>query len=239
MDKKLNLPFDEVYCINLVEREDRYNLQCKQYQMLGIDNKVIFHRDVKHPFVNEISGFLKTNYGAQIDKSAFNCTRNHYMIIKSAYLRGVNSIMVIEDDNQFYNDIEVLQKYFDNLPNDWEVLRINCLRGKFEQDQFLRQDNIDILWKPIENALWGTGCYALSREGMRKMIEWVDTRYDAIDIPLYQHWKLKAKQYIPNIPLGLCFAEQYGTDIGVGTQLNGPQYYYKQIVGLDESKYTY
>lgn len=239
MDNKLHLPFEEVYCINLVEREDKYQYQVKQFLQLGILDKVIFHRDVKYPFVNEISEFLRKHQNGCIFKSAFNCTRNHYRIIKSAYLRGVKSIMIIEDDNNFYNDIDTLQKYFDNIPEDWEILRINCLRGAHEQKHFLKPENNHKLWDDIMIGIYGTGCYALNRVGMTKMIDWIDTKFDPIDEPLYQYKKLNAKMYISNIPLGLCFPEQFQSDINVGNGNNSPQMYVYDIKELDKSKYQY
>lgn len=237
----LHLPFDEIYCLNLVERTDRYEQQKIQYEYLGISNNIIFYRDVTHPFVNDISSFLRKNKIGCLFGAAFNCTRNHYTIIKSAYLRGVTSIMIIEDDNQFYKDPDILQKYFDNLPEDWEILRVNCLRGKGEDAQFNRSGNTDKLWGIVETAIWGTGCYALSREGMRKMIEWIDSRYDAIDVPLFYYWESKIKMYIPKLPLGLCIPELSGTDIYKDDYnlLHGPQFYYKDIENIDLTMYQY
>lgn len=237
----LHFPFEEIYCLNLVERTDRYEQQKAQYEYLGISNNITFYRDVRHPFVNEISSFLRDNQIGNLRGAAFNCTRNHYAIIKSAYLRGVESIMIIEDDNQFYKDSLELQKYFDNLPEDWEILRVNCLRGSREETQFNRDGNTDKLWDNVETAMWGTGCYVLSREGMHKMIEWIDSHYDAIDVPLFYYWKSKIKMYIPNRPLGLCFPELTGTDICEGdcAGMSGPQFYYKDIKDIDLSMYKY
>lgn len=239
MDKKLHLPFEEVYCINLIEREDKYKYQVKQFLQLGILDKVIFHRDVKYPFVNNISTFLSNSHKFYIQKSAFNCTRNHYRIIKSAYLRGIETIMIIEDDNNFYNDIDTLQHYFDNIPNDWEILRINCLRGAHEQKYFLKPENNHKLWDDVMIGIYGTGCYALNRIGMKKMIDWIDKRFDAIDEPLYQYTQLKAKMYIPNIPLGLCFPEQFSSDITEVNEEHFPHRFVYDIKELDKSKYQY
>jgi GR25 family glycosyltransferase involved in LPS biosynthesis len=237
--QKLYLPFEEIYCINLVEREDKYNYQVKQFSQLGILDDVIFQRDVKYPFVKEISLFLRSNKLGYCVNNAFNCTRNHYRIIKSAYLRNVQTIMIIEDDNNFYNDIETLQCYFDNLPNDWDVLRINCLRGSHEQSHFLHPDNINKFWDKQMIGIYGTGCYALNRKAMKTIIDWIDTKFDAIDEPLFYYTKVNLNIYIPNLPLGLCFPDQFDSDINFGNGKGSPQEYVFHIKNLDKSKYLF
>lgn len=233
--QKLKLPFDEIYCINLIEREDRYNKMIKIFNHLGITENVKFHRAVKHPFCDKISTFIRDNKLGEIWGNAFSCTREHYTIIKSAYLRGINTIMIIEDDCCFYKDIQELQKYFDNLPNDWDILRVNCLRGSTEERHFNKPENINKLWDREFISTLGTGCYCLNRNGMKYMINYIDNRYDAIDIPLCYYVNSKLNTYISNRPLGLQFPEQ--SDIQDTTPLN--HYYYKDIKNIDLTMYQY
>ena len=237
--KKLHLPFDEIVCLNLVEREDRYNKMCEIFKYLGIDDKVKFHRAVKHPHCEEISESIMVKKLGTIYGDAFSCTREHYAIIKSAYLRGLNSIMVIEDDCWFYRDIDELQQYFDNLPDDWDVLRVNCLRGRHEEKHFLKDENINKLWDREFISTYGTGCYCLNRIGMKKMIDWIDKQYNSIDIYLFKYNDLGCNTYIPNRPLALCFPDENGSDINIGIQKTGPQYYYLDIKNIDLSMYKY
>lgn len=234
--RKLKLPFDEVWCINLLEREDKYRTMCTQFVHLGILDTVKFYRDVKYPFSDKIARFLWSNNFSDVKTGgAFNLTRNNYKLIKSAYLRGVNSIMIIEDDCLFYKDVNILQLYFDNLPYDYDVLQINCLRGRYEELHFEKPENVNKLWDLSCIKTYGTGCYALSRNGMKKIITFLDNKFTAIDTPLYDNntnWKI----YIPNRPLGLCIPESESDIQGV---LSEHHYYYKDIKNIDLSMYQY
>lgn len=238
-NKKLYLPFDEIVCLNLVERDDKYNKMNEIFTYLGIDDKVKFHRGVKHPLCDQLSTFIKQNGLGNLTGHAFSCTREQYTIIKSAYLRGVNSLMIIEDDCWFYKDIYELQRYFDNLPDDWDILRVNSLRGRTEEKYCSREEYENKLWVPVQSAIYGTGCYCMTRTGMKAMIDWIDKNYDAIDMPLWYYWKIGVKMYIPKRPLALCFPEETISDINVGNQKGGPQYYYLDIEDIDLSMYKY
>ena len=134
--KKL-FPFDECYLINLVERSDRFEYMTNQFKSLKCENEIIIHRVVKHPdwIMEKIYSEINSSKNMKIDTPhAISCQREHYTLIKSAYLRGLESVMIIEDDCGFIKDRSILEEYFNNLPDDWDVLRINCLRGSKTQE---------------------------------------------------------------------------------------------------------
>lgn len=233
---KLTLPFDKIYLINLVECESRLFDMMNQFEYLGIKDDIELFQTCKHPHTELIkNSFNNSSKGYFNVASAFNCTREHYTIIKRAYLNGLNSIMIIEDDCQFLNKIDVLQKYFDNLPDDWDILRINCLRGSTEENYFKEKD---ILWDKQFIGIWGTGCYALSRKGMKYIIDSLDNYYEPIDCTLFFYNKNKnINQYIPNIPLGISKIDndaQISSETYTGCN---PLYYYFDIENLNLHDY--
>lgn len=71
--------FDEIVCINLKTREDRYQSSKSLFDSLGMPVK--FHRVDRHP-----------NGGVQ------GCYESHIQVITSAYERGLNNLLVLEDD---------------------------------------------------------------------------------------------------------------------------------------------
>jgi hypothetical protein len=233
----MKLPFDEVYLLNLCERPDKYKDMRQRIDYMGWDIKDF--RVVKHPISEEI-----INSKSHIENldiwfaGEFNCAREEYTIIKSAYLRGLNSVGIIEDDCSFYKDISLWEEYMNNLPDDWDILRINCLRGGYEEYYCNLSDST--YWVKQENAIYGTGFYILNRNGMKYMIDSIDKKFQAIDMPLFNIYDLKTSNinvYIPKLELSLCLEDSFNSDIRENC-INKPCHnYYKDISKFKKENY--
>jgi GR25 family glycosyltransferase involved in LPS biosynthesis len=230
----MKLPFSETWLINLVSRQDRYEKMKKQFDYFGWEVKE--HRTVIHPWCKEISqSFNAWGKGFLDSPNAFSCTREHYTLIKSAYLRGLDSICIIEDDVSFNNNKSIWEEYLNNLPKDWDILRICSLRGKTEQD-IIEAKYPNILWSPVHNGIWGTGCYALNRRGMEYMLKSIEGFMQPIDWPLYYYTNLPdIKHYLPKIPLGLCLEDSLSSDI---SDINKCKLYYNDIPNISFNDYN-
>lgn len=232
----MKLPFDEVYLLNLCEREDKYNRMRERIDYMGWDVKDF--RVVKHPMsdiVVDNMGWNLCGKGFSIcNGGVFNCTREEYTIIKSAYLRGLNTIGIIEDDCSFYKDLSVWEEYMNSLPEDWDILRINCLRGGYEEDYCIKDGK---KWVRLQNHIYGTGFYVMNRKGMKYMIDKIDECYQPIDHPLYNYDSDKVNIYIPNIELSLCLEDSYESDIRGNASDNMFHNYYKDIKRLNLDNY--
>jgi hypothetical protein len=105
----MKLPFKETYLVTLAERKDRYETMRKRIDYMGWDVKDFFV--VKHPMSDFIVKQLGPNLmgrGDLISNGAiFNCTREQYTIVKSAYLRGVENVAIIEDDASFLKNHKI------------------------------------------------------------------------------------------------------------------------------------
>lgn len=71
--------FDEIWCINLITRDDRYHDAMKLFDKYNIPIK--FFRTEKHP-----------NGGIQ------GCFESHLSIIRDTYQRGLTKVLIFEDD---------------------------------------------------------------------------------------------------------------------------------------------
>lgn len=229
----MKLPFSETWLINLVSRPDRYEKMRKKIEYFGWDVKD--HRTVIHPWCGDIAmSFNISRKGYLNSPNAFSCTREHYTLIKSAFLRGLDSICVMEDDASFYVHLPVWQDYLNNLPTDWDILRLCSLRGKKEQE-IIETNYSNSLWAPVNTGMWGTGCYALNRRGMEYMINSIDSFMQPIDLPLFRYNSNQdIKHYLPKIPLGLCLADSLISDINPNSECN---YYFKEITNVSISDY--
>ena len=175
----MKLPFDKVYCLHLAEDNERYELIKTQLEQLGITDQVEFWYTVKKPLTTFLGEQVKTLKGDYYDcvkrsvpnvyGSLFDCCYNHYSIIKQAYVRGLNSILLFEDDCVFIEDH--FWKTLNALPETWDIIKFHS--------SFLIFQNVDVpifIGKNNENSLVNTHnlsalCYAMTRNGMKMIID--------------------------------------------------------------------
>lgn len=231
----MNLPFDETYLLNLVERPDKYATMHERISKMGWN--VIDFRAVRHPFSDKIV----EKFGNTIDGLAFNidfggvfnCTREQYTIIRSAFIRGAETVAIIEDDVSFYNDMPMWEKYLTNLPDDWDILRFCSHRGSEEEEYFSKTED---LWVKQQSFITGTGMYAMNRKGMEYMLRYVDTIYCPIDIPITAPTDY-VNVYIPKFPISLVLEDSLKSDIRGWALDYDISEYTNQFKDFDRSKY--
>ena len=125
--------FDEIYCINLDSRGDRWWDVQHEFDKVGISKRV---KRFKAIVGDGINSFQKAENG---------CRLSHCEIIKQAKERGLKNVLIFEDDVVFVSQPpEVL------IPSDYALFYLGFyfVRGSFRKvdDNFL---------------LLGKGCYAL------------------------------------------------------------------------------
>jgi len=108
-----NNPFDyfkEIYCINLDRRVDRWELVQKEFESVGVMERVQRVSGVDHPDgrIGLIKSFLK--------------------IFKDVKERGVENVLIFEDDVTFMNNpIENLQKAIEQVGNiNWSLFYLGA-----------------------------------------------------------------------------------------------------------------
>ena len=228
----INLPCQEIYLLNLYEREDKFNKMKERLGYMGID--VIPFRVVKHPFQNKMVKYIRGISMSIVNGAVFSCTREHYTIIKSAYLRGLECIGIMEDDISFYKDIEEWNEHFENLPTDWDILRINCLRSKDEECT-----EEDVVWFQSKRAISGTGFYILNRKAMEWIINYLDNKYVPIDYTLEEANRSDALNvYLPKMELSLCIEKEETWDSDIRKFIDKPHRDYMSIRRFNEENYV-
>ncbi len=159
--------FDKIYCINLKTRNDRYKACKKLFRKLSIP--VHFHRVDKHP----ISG-------------AQGCYESHLSIIKDAYDKGYQHILIFEDDimtNERYST-ELLQHAFDFMSTnkDWELFYF----GHCPDIMFYKTSNVNKHIMHTYSVL--AHAYGVSRRHMEKILNSKHKEYHGIAIDeIYQN----------------------------------------------------
>ena len=107
--------FDKAYCINLEKRNDRlvnFIAQVKTFDLgeferiVAIDGQNIYPKDYK-------SKLLSGEIGLALS------VKN---ILENAIMNNYDSILILEDDCIFTNEIKIIHEYFKLLPNDWDMV---------------------------------------------------------------------------------------------------------------------
>lgn len=205
----MKLPFDEIYCLHLAEDTIRYNNIKQEFKKIGIEDQVKIWWTCKRPIStfcgNNITS-LKTLYYDSIYNNSnknvygnvFNCSFEHYTIIKQAYNRGLNSILILEDDIKFTNDINTVKNVFDNMPKDYDIIKFY---NSYTPEGWLINNKFnDIYVNPEYNTnlytnCCSTLCYALSKNGMKQMINMYDKKFVPADVVFDNFRDFKIKFY--------------------------------------------
>lgn len=182
----MKLPFDEVYCLHLAENYDKYNLMMSEYERVDIKDQVKIWWTVKRKISTQIGNSIDTLHSIYYDNikranknvygAVFNCALEHYTIVKQAYLRGLNTILVLEDDIKFIDNVSAVEKAFTQLPKKWDVLKFyNGFNAR--QNSIPKYNGEDDLWNKIttiSKSEQSTACYAFNRDAMKFYIDSMD-----------------------------------------------------------------
>lgn len=107
--------FDKVYCVNLDRRTDRLENFQKQVDKYNLGD---------YTRISAVDGlFLNLlDYNTSLNKGELGLILTNLEIIKDAKYNNYESILIIEDDCYFTDEIKNIQTYFDELPKDWDLL---------------------------------------------------------------------------------------------------------------------
>jgi GR25 family glycosyltransferase involved in LPS biosynthesis len=187
--------FDRIYCINLEERKDRWQLCEGKFEEYGIINYTRFE-GIK------VKGDLTSKKLGQI-----GCTASIYYVIKDAFENNYDNILILEDDFKFIVPkeelIESLEKAFEEMPEDWDMFYL----GANVTNQILNN--------PIEkysenllklNSAYTTHSIVLSKNSFSKILDfygpdsdWVHNtmkNYESIDVFFAKDFQVSNKCFI-------------------------------------------
>ena len=177
--------FDEVYVINLDHRTDRM----RQFEEVLDKNGWPFKQPIRVSAVPGGNGTVPCPARFTEGGGAFGCRQSHVGILQSCLMRGVGSVLVLEDDaftlSSFVADCE---RFFGLLPSDWEGV---MLGGQHHGQATKIRDGL----VKVNNAQ-RTQAYAARGNYLRGLYQrWVDATVH-IDW-LMKDWQHQFKVYAP------------------------------------------
>jgi GR25 family glycosyltransferase involved in LPS biosynthesis len=148
-------PFDNIYCVNLPESTDRWNVVSGEFHKLGILDRVqrcAAQRPVKEIFAANADAYH--NYPAL---GMVGCTLSHLKILVDALSRGFNRIFVFEDDVTLTDDaFERVGTALRELPETWDIFYLGG-----EPIAPLTRFSPNLV---TTNKFWGSYAYGLNRK---------------------------------------------------------------------------
>jgi hypothetical protein len=117
---------DEAVCISLRDRKDKREKFEERWK--GILDFRWFIAD--RPTEETLKHFLRNFNGGKPEKinedsiGRWGCFLSHYEIISSARIRGVKSILILEDDA--FPNLDIIEKEVNAIPPDWDVIYLGC-----------------------------------------------------------------------------------------------------------------
>jgi len=186
IDVELQNPFnrfDALRCINLDDRPDRYAAVDKRFEKIGISRLVKRFPAIKTPENHHIG-----------------CALSHRAIIADARQRGLQNILIFEDDAIFHDQImEFMPAVMDELENtDWDIL---YLGGHIWGQTFDKLLGSNVFLDA--GLLTASPAYALNHSIFDRILGELPTDHEAMAEWLEQHHgidqylgKLKAKKLL-------------------------------------------
>jgi GR25 family glycosyltransferase involved in LPS biosynthesis len=202
--------FDKVYCLNLLEREDRWNICLDNFNKYGIDNYERF--DALRFVPDEPEKFSSKRIGQ------LGCIFSFCAMIDDAIKNNYKQVVFLEDDFEFIEPIrfnDKLQACLSELPQDWDMLYLgaNVIDDFYEKPLTQYSDNLLKL-----NSGYALHSVCLSQKGLRAIKQLVGLdpldfdfqlfykiapMYEAIDVFFAKDFQIAHNCFLPNELLSL------------------------------------
>jgi len=185
--------FDKIYCINLIERKDRYELSQKVFQKYNIP--VTYFRVNRHKNGDE------------------GCFNSHVSICKDAVKNNFSRIIIFEDDivdtdEMSSKNIRHITRVLKNLPN-WDIFYLGCFPD-------IRHDTFGTRYRDVYSVrAYGAHAYIINFFYIRKIagLKWENRSYDSYLTDKYNYCYLPRlfdqRAISSDIPRGINFVNSF------------------------------
>lgn len=110
---KLFDKFDNTFLINLKKREDRLNDFITQVNYYDLGEFEVFEA---------VDGSLLENEYGHLNNGEVGIIHSTIKILEKSIEKNYETILIIEDDCKFNDNLYNLNEYFEKLPNDWDFV---------------------------------------------------------------------------------------------------------------------
>jgi hypothetical protein len=161
--------FDHIYCIHYLPYLSRYRKCVSELERVGIRKSGIF--SWKLTWDSPIFDKLYEVCPAAPSLGCMKVGFAHYQCIKEAYELGFKRVLILENDNIFLKDLELLEKIIDATPDSDIVLFDKIPAKNAGYETAIIEKKINDWFFDIDKKFYVlANCYSLSRKGMEHVI---------------------------------------------------------------------
>ena len=170
----INEYFDNIYCLNLDRRTDRWGKVSKEFEKFNIEVERFSAIDGDDLEFESISKEIQnlSNEGLIENKYALACLRSHREIIKDAKSKGYGRILIFEDDIIFSEDFRKKIKKIVDI--DWNLTYLGS--SQFNWNNIEYQSNFYLSKKTL-----GTFAYAIHECLFDEIIDILSKEIKSVD----------------------------------------------------------
>lgn len=189
--KTLNNYFDKIYCINLDRRTDRWKECVLEFNKHQLDVERFSAIDGK----NDPEIIKKVDKSYNLVYGDVGCARSHRLIIDKSNKNNFESILILEDDVEFHENLNDL--FFDminQVPDDWDIL---FLGSNYSLNNHWQKEPVEKITDNVYKLVFGYAihAYALRKKCYDKVIECFLPENDKGDV-LFSYAQKQLNTYV-------------------------------------------
>ena len=191
MNKDINSVFDEIHCILYLDNKERVKNTQQIFDKYNINVKYTYtfnkpiYRNVAESYPTLKTPWYDTYF--ENDKNTYtrlyDNVLNHYNILKSAYRRNLNNILVFEDDINIIVNKKVFNKIINKIPKDYDIIKFYNSEDELKYD-LTNEHNIEFTKKFNHVEYFSCVMVGYSKKAIKDFIDYVDG-YGLIPWDLY------------------------------------------------------
>ncbi|TKS74494.1 Procollagen galactosyltransferase 2 [Collichthys lucidus] len=171
--------FDKIFLINLKRRLDRRTRMLKTMTSLGlyatltdaVDGKALNTSQLQALGIEMMPRYKDPYSGRVLTRGEIGCFLSHHSIWNQVLERGLQSVLVLEDDvrfePRFKRRMQAIMDDINKAQLDWDLIYVGRKRMQVQQPE-QSVDGVNNLVK-ADYSYWTLG-YALSQQGARKLL---------------------------------------------------------------------
>ncbi|XP_051963838.1 procollagen galactosyltransferase 2-like [Xyrauchen texanus] len=171
--------FDEIFLINLKRRLDRRERMLNTLAVLGLEASVFYAVDGKALNTSQLQalhiemlpGYKDPYSGRVLTRGEIGCFLSHHFIWKQVVERGLQRVLVLEDDvrfePRFKGRLQTIMKDVEKAKLDWDLVYVGRKRMQVAKPE-VSVEGVNNLVE-ADYSYWTLG-YALSQQGAKKLL---------------------------------------------------------------------
>lgn len=174
--------FSKTYCINLERRKDRWNECLLEFESKGLNG---IER------VSAVDGKDLLFFPQRINPSALALILTNEKIFENAIKNDYGSILILEDDIEFTEQVKDISSFIDKLPEDWDMLYFGGNHNThvgYKSPEVINEKVVKL------HHTYSTHCVGVNKRAYQSILERIRKKDQPLDV-IYSDLQKKLNVY--------------------------------------------